>query len=69
MCAAYINDGRQLATGGQDGTARVWDMISGDCIALMQVWLHAWRPEAKRLDRALLDHERDDFIYPIMAII
>ena len=37
---AYSPDGRQLLSGSDDKTVRVWDVATGQCTATLQVSLH-----------------------------
>ena len=36
MCAAFSSNGKYLATGSEDGTVRVWDIETGDCIHVLK---------------------------------
>jgi len=36
LCLAYSPDGTRLFTGGVDGTVRVWDMTTGESLAVLK---------------------------------
>lgn len=60
MCVAWSPDGKQLATGGDDGTTKVWDVFSDELPALdshevgfdRTTWGVAWSQDGKRLATA-----------------
>ena len=41
---AYSPDGRQLLSGSQDETVRMWDVATGQCTATLQVSLPLLQP-------------------------
>ncbi len=52
-CAAFAPDGRQFATGSQDGRIRIWDVLQHTCLATINVatavWSVAYTPDGKGL--------------------
>lgn len=59
-CVGFSRDGRQCATGGLDGSVRLWDVDSGDPIKVFhghRVDVHdlAFSPDGRRLATASID--------------
>jgi WD40 repeat protein len=55
QAAAWSPDGKRVASGGMDGTVKVWDVTTGKATVVLDgqhkvpVYALAWRPDGKRL--------------------
>src|SRR5271166_4731395 len=61
LSVAWSPDGKRLATGSDDHTAKVWDAASGQEVLTLKgnngyVYSVAWSPDGKRLATGSLDH-------------
>ncbi len=56
---AWSLDGSQLITAGSDGTARVWDVVTGRQVAVLThslpVWVVSWSPDGRKIITASSD--------------
>jgi len=61
-CAAFSSDGRKVASGSADGTSRIWDRISSDCITgclkrhTCDLWSIAFSPDGSQIACGTADY-------------